>query len=200
MTMRRRAEIFLIRHGETQWNVEGRFQGRLDSPLTERGRHQALRIGDRLRDLLGARRVTINVSPLGRARETAALLTARLPSAAEPVLDDRLSEVTLGSWDGLTMIDIDAMWPGRLDGSGPFDWYFRAPDGEPFEAVRARAEAWLADVPDTAEAIVAISHGLTGRVIRGVFAGIDRQAMLELPVRQDALWHLHGDGITEIPL
>jgi broad specificity phosphatase PhoE len=165
--MGRGADIFLVRHGETDWNVEGRFQGKRDSALTDRGRRQAAQVGDRLHDLLAERVFTFVASPLGRAQETAAIVASRFPVAISPILDPRLAEVTLGAWDGLTMADIDAIWPGALDGSNPFDWYFRAPDGETFEAVQARVQEWLADVGRSGEPVVAISHGLAGRVIRG---------------------------------
>jgi probable phosphoglycerate mutase len=198
--MGRRSDLFLVRHGETHWNVEGRFQGQKDSALTDRGRRQAAQAGDRLYGLLGERAFTFLASPLDRARETARIVTSRFPVAILPMLDPRLAEVTLGAWDGLTMTDIDALSPGALDGSDPFDWYFRAPDGETFEAVRARAQEWLSDVGRSAGPVVAISHGLTGRVIRGVFAELDQRSMLQLPVSQTALWHLHDGVVTEIEL
>ena len=69
------AEIYLVRHGETEWNAQGRFQGCLDSPLTPNGREQARQIGMLLaRVLEGYRGVTMHVSPLGRACETAEII------------------------------------------------------------------------------------------------------------------------------
>jgi probable phosphoglycerate mutase len=198
--MSRRSDIFFVRHGETHWNVEGRFQGQSDSALTDRGRRQAAQVGDRLYGLLGERAFTLLLSPLGRAQETAWIGASRFPIAVSQIVDPRLVEVILGAWDGVTMTDIDALWPGALDGGDPFDWYFRAPDGESFEAVQARAQEWLFDVGTGAGPVIAISHGLTGRVIRGVFAGLDQGSMLRLPVSQSALWQLHGGTVTEIEL
>jgi broad specificity phosphatase PhoE len=198
--MGRRSDIFLVRHGETDWNVEDRFQGQKDSALTDRGRRQAVLVGDRLYGLLGERAFTLLVSPLGRAQETARIVASRFPVAVSQIVDPRLVEVTLGAWDGLTMTDIDALWPGALDGSDPFDWYFRAPDGESFEAAQARAQEWLFDVGTVAGPVIAISHGLTGRVIRGVFAGLDQGSMLRVPVSQSVVWQLHDGTVTEIEL
>ena len=108
------AEIYLVRHGETEWNAQGRFQGCLDSPLTPNGREQARQFGMLLaRVLNGYRGVTMHVSPLGRACETAEIVRKYVPIAA-PIREHRIREVTIGSWDGLTHEDIDAGWPGML--------------------------------------------------------------------------------------
>lgn len=135
------AQIYLLRHGETEWNALGRFQGHFDSPLTAKGRAQALAAGRRLNDL-APQADTIVSSPLGRARQTVEIISSlnEYPTAH---WDDRLAEVSIGSWDGLTHIDIEACWPGKLDGSSPFDWFFKSPDGEPYASVVARARDWL---------------------------------------------------------
>jgi broad specificity phosphatase PhoE len=123
-------EIYLIRHGETEWNAEGRFQGQLDSPLTQRGCEQAAQVGQLLARAMARRNgVPMHVSPLGRARATAKIVR-QYADCATSVLEPRIEEVTTGSWDGLSHMDIDAGWPGLLNGSSAFDWYFRAPDGE----------------------------------------------------------------------
>jgi broad specificity phosphatase PhoE len=186
-------EIYLIRHGETEWNAQGRFQGKLDSPLTDTGARQAEAIGRRLAGLDLSVEAFI-VSPLGRTCQTAAIIAglAHLPAAQ---LDHRLAEVSLGSWDGLTHIDIDAQWPGLLDGSTPFDWFFRSPDGESYDAVLQRAERWL----DERQGVtVAVSHGLVGRVIRGAYSGLSRTEALRLPVPQDVIWKFSSGRIEPI--
>ncbi|WP_211337849.1 histidine phosphatase family protein [Blastomonas fulva] len=99
-------EIYVIRHGETEWNAQGRFQGKLDSILTNTGAKQAEAVGKRLAKLDLSVDLFVT-SPLGRTRQTATIIagSAHLPAAQ---CDDRLAEVSLGSWDGLTHIDIDA--------------------------------------------------------------------------------------------
>jgi len=185
--------IYLIRHGETAWNAEGRFQGRLDSPLTARGIAQAEACGRRLATL-AAEIDSFQCSPLGRTRQTAAILRsfAAYPEAA---FDSRLAEVSLGSWDGLTDIDIDAGWPGLLDGSTPFDWFFHSPDGERFEAAATRVRSWMDSQQGT---VIAVSHGLLGRIVRGVYLGLAKDDALRLPVPQDVIWHLANGRITQI--
>jgi broad specificity phosphatase PhoE len=128
----------------------------------------------------------MHVSPLGRARESAEIIGRYAPVGA-PIFEPRIREVTIGSWDGLTHTDIDAAWPGLLDGSSPFDWYFRAPNGEGYDEAVSRVAAWLAGVQGI---VVAISHGLTGRLIRGTYLGLPRREALSLPVPQDVVWLL----------
>lgn len=189
------SEIFLIRHGETEWNAEGRFQGQKDSPLTPGGRAQAHRVGLRLAEqLTEGTRADIYVSPLGRTQETARIVSA-LGDYARVQLEPRLQEVTTGSWDGLTQLDIDCGWPGRLDGSTAFDWYFRAPDGETYEMALHRIQSWFADLRGP---VVAISHGLLGRLIRGAYLGLPRAEALRLPVPQDVIWRLRDGEVRAI--
>src|SRR5689334_15369917 len=96
--------IYLVRHGETTWNREGRQQGHLDSPLTPKGMQQARVAGQVLRHRLPTNtRVCIETSPLGRARHTAAILWAEVGlSVSAVVVAPLLIEHHLGGWQGLT--------------------------------------------------------------------------------------------------
>lgn len=187
------SEIYLIRHGETEWNAQGRFQGKRDSALTDNGIQQAEAIGRRLARL-GLSFDAFLTSPLGRTRQTAAIIAERANCPAAQC-DDRLAEVSLGSWDGLTAIDIDAQWPGLLDGATPFDWFFRSPDGESYDAAFQRAEGWLRDRQGVT---LAVSHGLISRLIRGAYGGLTKADALRLPVPQDVIWRLSGGRIEPI--
>jgi len=95
----------------------------------------------------------------------------------------------------LTHIDIDAQWPGLLDGSSPFDWFFRSPDGEIYDAAFQRAESWL---DERRGVTVAVSHGLTSRIIRGAYGGLSETEALSLPVPQDVIWKLSSGRIEPI--
>jgi broad specificity phosphatase PhoE len=179
------SEIYLLRHGETEWNAQGRYQGKLDSPLTRRGRKQAEDVGRLLSAILKGRNVALHVSPLGRTRETAEIICNFIDAA--PVIEPRIREVSIGSWDGLTHIDIDGGWPGRLDGCNAYDWFFHAPDGESYQEALVRVSSWLTDLKGVT---VAVSHGLAGRIIRGAYLGLTREQTLTLPVPQEIIWHL----------
>lgn len=186
-------EIYLIRHGETEWNASGRFQGRLDSPLTERGKSQAAACGRRLSSL-GVEFDAVFASPLGRTRQTASIITSH-GGFPETQFDERLAEVSVGSWDGLTQFDIDAQWPGLLYGSTQFDWFFRSPDGESYQAAFERTTDWLSGLHGI---VVAVSHGLVGRIIRGAYLDLSSGDSLSLPVPQDVIWRLVEGRIEAI--
>ena len=96
-------------------------------------------------------------------------------------------EVTVGTWDGMSLSEIDTEYPGILKGTDEFDWYFRSPDGETFDSACKRIASWLAEVSSPT---VAISHGLTSRLLRGVYLGLTQREMLELPVPQNGFYRL----------
>jgi probable phosphoglycerate mutase len=189
----RLAEVYLIRHGQTEWNAGGRFQGKLDSPLTVRGIEQAQTAGRKLASL--AHTIdAVFVSPLGRARQTSAIIRSMSSLPPEQV-DERLREVSIGSWDGLTQMDIEACGPGLLDGATNFDWYFRSPDGERYGDAIGRAQEWLGDAKGT---VLAITHGLMSRIIRGAYLGLPQAEALQLTVDQDSIWCLTDRSITTL--
>ncbi|MEX0807778.1 MAG: histidine phosphatase family protein [Dongiaceae bacterium] len=186
--------LYLVRHGETIWNAAGRYQGRLDSPLTERGRAQADAVGWLLAKTLDAseRPLRSYASPADRALETAAIMARHVP--LDSIVDARLGAVTAGSWDGMTEPEIEKANPGVFDGSGPLDYLFCAPGGERFEAVSDRVAGWLKDCQAPA---VIVSHGLILRIVRGLHLGLSRPEMLAFTMKQDAICVL-GDGAARI--
>jgi len=189
------ASILLVRHGETEWNLQRRVQGRFDSPLTERGVVQAHAIGELVRRLPDAAVARIVASPLGRARRTAEIIAGHL--GARLIIDDRLREISVGSWDGLTYRDIEMCSPGVFDGDGRHEWYFRAPDGDTYEAFTARIAEWLAEAAG-ARLLIAVTHGIVSRVARGLYARLPRATALTLPVPQDKIFRLAGGAVEEI--
>ena len=188
--------IFLVRHGETEWNLKRRIQGWRDSPLTATGLAQAKAIGRKLGTLPEAAGVPIIASPLGRARRTAEIVRAELGATRSLAWDERLREISGGSWDGLDRDEIEALRPGVFDGDGRHEWYFRTPDGETYDAFAGRIAAWLGDV--AGRTVIAVAHGIVTRVLRGLYAGLPRAVALALPVPQDRIFRLAEGGIEEI--
>jgi broad specificity phosphatase PhoE len=185
--------IFLVRHGETEWNRARRYQGWSDSPLTERGVAQAEAIGRRLCALPEAANAEIVASPTGRALRTAEIIAGCLGHTAPLRLDERLREISLGSWDGLARREIRS----RLAASfAEFEWYFHTPDGETYEEFAGRIAGWLAQSGDGP--VIAVSHGVVTRVLRGLYARLPRAEALSLPVPQDRIFRLAGGTIEEI--
>lgn len=142
----------LLRHAESEWNAQGRWQGQADTPLTDRGRRHAAEAGP----LLKAFEMLV-CSDLQRARQSAEIIAE---GAGIDVIDiePRLRERNAGPWQGLTRDEIERDWPGYL-GSGR-----RPADYEPDEQLVARADAALRDIAlladrrGTSEVLV-ITHG-----------------------------------------
>ena len=188
--------IYLVRHGQTEFNRERRIQGHVDSPLTELGVRQAGAVGGLLRDLIrepeGWRLIS---SPLGRAHATAEIIAGRLGGL--PIeFDDRLKEMSWGAHDGRLRAELEAENPETFGKTG---WAFDAGSGESYEAVATRVGGWLASLPPEPERkIIAVSHGISGRVLRGLYADLDRDASAQQDVPQDAVFLLQHGGVGRI--
>ena len=170
--------LFLIRHGETAWNVEGRMQGRRDSPLTARGEAQARRIGQ----IAAAERLAALpclCSPAGRA-----MRTARLAGLAPQPTPD-LAEVGMGAWEGRLRAEITEV-PG-------VEWKFAAPGGEGEAAFRARLDRVLAAAPRPA---VLVTHGMVLIGLRMAARGLGPDAWDALDDPQGVVFRLDGAGET----
>ena len=187
--------IYLLRHGQTEFNRAGRYQGALDSPLTEMGRAQATAMGARLKALIGdGSDWRLQSSPLGRARQTAEIVGAAL-GIDEIELEPRLREITLGKWDGLTMEDIDAQFPGALDGAKRYEWMFRAPSGESYGAMSARLKDWLDEALTDPRPRIAVSHGVAGRTLRAVVLGTGMERAGDGDTAQDAIFRIGANSV-----
>lgn len=184
-------ELFVLRHGQTEWNLAGRHQGRMNSDLTALGREQAVKQGKILQVAIAGRDDVVAItSPQGRAFDTAVL--ALEPVGITPLVDDRLCEIAFGEWEGLTFDDIAAGWPEKIMNADTdvLTWHFRAPGGESFETVRSRAVSFLESL--TGPTII-VTHGITSRVLRGLWLGGDWDEMAALPGGQGCVYHL-ADG------
>jgi len=133
-------------------------------------------------------------SPLGRVRETTSIMKS-FGNFPETKWEPRIAEVSVGSWDGLTHVNIEAQWPGRLDETTPFDWFFRSPDGESYDVAMGRVYQWLDSLRGT---VLAVSHGLIGRLIRGAYLNLGKEDALGLPVPQDIIWRLAKGAVEPI--
>jgi broad specificity phosphatase PhoE len=185
--------IFLVRHGETEWNRARRYQGWSDSPLTPHGLAQAEAIGRRLAALTEAGGAAIVASPLGRAKRTAEIIAECLGRRESPQLDERLREISLGAWDGLGRREIRSRMGARFV---EFEWYFETPHGQSYDEFVAPIAAWLEAIGESP--IIAVSHGVVSRVLRGLYAGLPRSEALRLAVPQDRIFRLSGGTIEEI--
>ncbi len=190
--------IYLVRHGETEWNRDRRIQGQLDSPLTGRGEDQARSVGAALAELIGnGDGFDMVASPLGRARRSAEIIGHAMGFAAEPTTDDRLNEMTWGAWDGLTLDEVEARDPGELvrrRRDARQHWTHDPPGGESYAVLAARVGGWL-DGLAPGRRLVVVTHGPVVRVLRGRYAGLSEAEMLALDEPQDAFFRLSSGAI-----
>ena len=170
--------ILLARHGETDWNREGRWQGWADPPLNELGRRQATTLADELRETPFD---AVYTSDLKRAHQTAEIVAA--PHGVPVVADPQLREIDIGSWSGLTKPEIEERFP---DGERP--------DGETRDQHAARVVAAVERIAreHPGERILIVTHGGTmHRLVDAAGAEnvtkLENCAVLELHFRDDRL-------------
>lgn len=194
------SRIILIRHGETEWNALGLYQGQLNSPLTAEGRQQAVALAERLRDTpIDA----LYSSDLGRTQETAAPLVAA--SNLELSIDPRLRERHYGIFQGLDKTSVAKLHPEAYAGHHSGDPDFQIPEGESTRQFYKRVTDCLEDLaarhPDQQIAIV--THGgfigLAIKYVLGLALDTERRFVMantsyNLIARDDSGWMLHTLG------
>lgn len=160
--------IYVIRHGQTDWNVTERLQGSRDIPLNALGREQAIANGKALSAILGTTASDFDyvASPLTRTRQTMELVRAQLGlDPSDFRTDDRLIELSFGDWEGLTLDEVALSEPDRVHAREENKWNFRPPGpmAESYEMLSQRVQSWLGSVE---KKTVCVCHG---GVIRSLF-------------------------------
>jgi probable phosphoglycerate mutase len=179
------SRVYLARHGQTAYNLERRFQGRLPVPLDDTGRRQAAELAERAaaHDFR-----VLWCSPLLRARQTADIVGARI--GLQPREDDRLVETDAGDWTDRTFAEVQAETPQAFNGFVSGDPDFAFPGGESFAQQGERVSAALADVERGELPALVVCHGVVIRIALVLQAG-DRSP-LGRPVANGALIPLDG--------
>ncbi|MFY9579907.1 MAG: histidine phosphatase family protein [Gaiellaceae bacterium] len=181
--------LILARHGETDWNRDGRFQGHADPPLNDRGREQARALADAV---AGERIEAIYASDLRRAHETAQIVAAR--KGLDVVVDPDLRERDVGEWSGLTLSEIEDRFPDELRS-------FREEGASIGESREALSERVVAAVRRIAEAhpggqVLVVTHGGALRTLRHAAGGdlgapvVRNGQVLKMAIRDDTFARL----------
>ncbi len=187
--------IFVLRHGETQYNAEKMLQGHCNSPLTAKGKAQALGVGLALKEHLNGKNVRVYSSSLGRALQTAHIVCREIGYPNSRIVEEpRLIEFSLGDWEQRTIPSLELEHPNLLNNS---DWYLKAPESETYEAVKTRLASWLSEVPEF-EDIIVINHGLAGFVLRGILLGLTYKEVWAQDLPQDAFFIIENGSLTRI--
>jgi broad specificity phosphatase PhoE len=158
--------LVLVRHGETDWNADNRFQGHADPPLNETGRAQARALATELRREVFA---ALYTSPLQRAAETAAIIGYEL--GLEPRPDVALKEVDVGSWSGLTRAEVERRYPTGF--ARWLEFGHGWDDGETYDELGARVVTGLTRIAERHGGgdVLTITHG---GPIRSALAAAER--------------------------
>jgi len=195
--MRAGVTIYFIRHGQTDWNAEARYQGQADIPMNVTGRAQAQRNGEALRALLPViSHCRFVASPLSRARTTMEIVRNAMGLAPHDYdLDDRLKEINYGAWQGIFAADLPRVDPQGLAARTKDAFHWRPRGGESYADLMSRAVAWLGEIE---EDTVVAAHGGISRVLRGHLYGIETAAVPQLAVPQDRILVLRREGMDWI--
>lgn len=195
-----RPTVYYIRHGQTEWNAAGRFQGSKDIPLNDLGREQAAHAGGILRDLLlrherSADSFAFVSSPLGRARSTMEFVRAQLGLPPEDyALDDRLREIGYGHWEGFTLAEQEAAHPDVFAARSLDKWGMPPPGGESYASVQLRMRDWYDGLSGD---IVAVAHGGTARALMVALDVETPAGVSELPIEQGAVYVFSNGQVTK---
>jgi broad specificity phosphatase PhoE len=189
--------LYFARHGQTRANVEKRFSGDKDTPLTDLGRQQAHAVGLILKRELGDAAGTQFVcSPLARAVTTMKIARRTMGLVDDGfITDERLKEIDLGTWDQLTDSEARALDPDFYARRMADKWHVRVPQGENYSDVAARARAWIGGLKSDT---FAISHGAFTRILRGLLLGLDAQAMSDLDEPQGVVFRVTGSQLVRL--
>jgi broad specificity phosphatase PhoE len=192
--------IYFVRHGETEWNREGRVQGHFDAPLTEQGVEQARCAGLILRELVAHEKpYRMRISPLGRTRRSAELILEGIGDlVADERVDERLIEVSWGRWNGLTRAEIAAREPKEWQARETDRWNVPPPGGESHAMLAERVREWLESVSEEPRLIV-VGHGAWGRALRGTYLRLPPEQLMTLDEPQNAIFRLTAGTVARIP-
>lgn len=187
-----RPTIYFIRHGETDWNLEGRLQGQKDIPLNDLGRVQAEEAGRRLQTICPHYGDLAYVaSPMTRTRETMEILRETLELQPESYrLDERLVELTFGSWEGMTWKEVRKAEPQMAALRERDKWNYVPPGGgESYAMLTDRLRPVLDDL--TRETVI-VAHGGVARAFLAVCCGVNSRQAASMDIWQGRVLVIEG--------
>ena len=184
---RRVKHLYIVRHGQTEWNLEQRMQGRLDSPLTDLGREQARLNGALIKSLGGVDRLW--VSPSGRTMETAYIINSH--TQAQLDFAEELLERDCGHWSGRTVAEIETDYPAAWAERSADPYWFQPPGGENLEDMLERANMFLEELFDLDwNAVALVTHGVMSKVVLRFFLGLTEVETARLRHPNDLVYGL----------
>jgi broad specificity phosphatase PhoE len=187
-----RPKIYFIRHGETDWNLEGRLQGQKDIPLNDVGRVQAEEAARKLQALVPHYEDLAYVaSPMTRTRETMEILRTTLGLHPEVYrLDDRLVELTFGTWEGMTWKEVRKAEPALAALREQDKWHYAPPGGgESYAMLVDRIRPILDDL--TRDTVI-VAHGGVARAFLSICCGVSSRQAASMDIWQGRILVIEG--------
>ena len=183
-------EVYLVRHGETEWNGTGRRQGRLDAPLSDSGMVEIQRVAERI-GLLPVDGVFS--SPLGRAITTAETYAQALHHTVTTV--DDLQEVDHGDMSGMTNEEIELAFPGELARRSRDKYQWRFPNGESYADADLRAASALRQIAESGRfRPLVVSHEMIGRMLLRNLLVLEPEDALKLGLTHGVIYRVHVES------
>jgi probable phosphoglycerate mutase len=189
-------EVYLVRHGETEWNQTGRRQGQLDSPLSESGMMEVQRTAKRIESLPVD---GVFSSPLGRAISTAQTYAHALDQAVT-ALDD-LRELDHGDMAGMTNEEIERAFPGELARRSRDKYEWRFPNGESYADADLRAASALRQVAESGSSRpLVVTHEMIARMLLRNLLTLEPKEALTLGLLHSVIYRVHVESKTVIEI
>jgi broad specificity phosphatase PhoE len=189
-------EVYLVRHGETEWNQTGRRQGQLDSPLSESGMMEVQRTAKRIESLPVD---GVFSSPLGRAISTAQTYAHALDQAITAI--DDLRELDHGDMAGMTNEEIERAFPGELARRSRDKYQWRFPNGESYADADLRAASVLRQVAESGSSRpLVVTHEMIARMLLRNLLTLEPKEALTLGLLHSIICRVHVESKTVIEI
>ena len=192
--------IYIVRHGQTAWNLQKRKQGRKDSPLTLKGIAQAEHIAKILNtEVQDISKFKIVVSPQWRCQQFASIVCEHIGIPfSQCVFEENLREHCFGLWEGKTEEEIAEAFPGFLARRYKPEnyWSYVVPMGESYELLSLRVAKVLENYKD--ENVIFVCHEMVSKVMRGILLDLENHQILPTKHPQDTVYKIDKEIINEI--
>ena len=192
--------IYIARHGQTEWNLQARKQGRKDSPLTLKGISQARDVGEILKvDVQDLSKFKIVISPQWRCQQSASIICEQMgASFSDCTLEEDLREHCFGLWEGKTEEEIEKEFPGYLAKRYVPEnyWDYVVPMGESYALLSKRVQRVIEKYKD--QNVIFVCHEMVSKVMRGSVLSLTNEEVLSLGHPQDTVYKIEGGQLSEL--
>lgn len=186
--------IILLRHGQTEWNLESRYQGQLDSPLTPKGKEEAKMNALTVAKHFNVDDASIKIfsSPLGRAKASTLILCETLGIDKDRVIfEENLKELHYGILEGKTKAECQMYYALEFAKREADKWSYRIEGGESYKMVFARLYSWLERIGNE-KIVIVVAHEMINRALRGLYTDVDHSTMFALRQPNDVVIKLEN--------